>query len=98
MPSSPQTTELPAVSEQTDDALDTPWNVIVYNDPVNLMGYVTLIIMRIFGYSKEKATKMMLEVHQKGRSVVWTGEKERAELYVEQLHSHQLLAGMSEAE
>jgi ATP-dependent Clp protease adaptor protein ClpS len=80
-------------TEQKED-LATPWNVIVYNDPVNLMGYVTMVIRRIFGYSEEKATGMMLDVHQKGLCVVWSGEKEKAELYVRQLQGYQLLAAM----
>ena len=80
------------------EALDSPWQVIVHNDPVNLMTYVTLVIRKIFGYPEEKAQQMMLDVHQKGRSIVWTGERERAELYVNQLHQHQLLATMSQVE
>jgi len=78
-------------------ALDTPWNVVVHNDPVNLMSYVTLIFQRVFGYSKAKAETHMLEVHHNGRSVVWTGGRERAELYVQQLHSHLLLATLERA-
>ena len=73
-------------------ALDMPWNVVVHNDPVNLMSYVTLVFRRVFGFSKEKAEQHMLEVHHKGRSVVWSGDRERAELYVQQLHAHLLLA------
>lgn len=75
-------------------ALDLPWNVVVHNDPVNLMSYVTMVFRRVLGFSKEKAEKHMLEVHYNGRSVVWTGGRERAELYVQQLHSHLLLATM----
>ena len=72
--------------------LDEPWNVVVHNDPVNLMSYVALIFRRVFGFSREKAEEHMLEVHQKGRSIVWTGAREKAELYVQQLHGHLLLA------
>ena len=79
---------------ETDSELDQPWNVVVYDDPVNLMGFVTMILRRIFGYSEEKATALMLEVHQAGKSVVWTGNREKAEFYVQQLQSHQLLAAM----
>lgn len=79
-------------------ALETPWNVVVFNDPVNLMGFVTLVFRRIFGYSEEVATRLMLEVHQLGQSVVWTGEREKAELYVQQLQSYQLLAAMRQAD
>lgn len=83
--------------EEIDEALDQPWHVIVYDDPVNLMTYVTMVIMRIFGYPSATAEKMMLEVHYKGKSVVWTGTQERAEHYVQQLQSHQLLAAMKKA-
>ena len=79
---------------ETETELDTPWNVIVYDDPVNLMNFVTLVLQRIFGYSREKAETLMMEVHQLGQSVVWTGPREQAELYVQQLQSHQLLAAM----
>jgi ATP-dependent Clp protease adaptor protein ClpS len=71
---------------------DLPWNVVVHNDPVNLMTYVTRIFQNVFGYSRERAEKHMLEVHRLGRSIVWTGVRERAEAYVEQLHGHLLLA------
>jgi ATP-dependent Clp protease adaptor protein ClpS len=79
-------------------ALDVPWNVVVFNDPVNLMGFVTLVLRRIFGYSEEEATRLMLEVHHLGESVVWTGEREKAEHYVRELQSYQLLAAMRKAE
>jgi len=89
---------LPEVETETDEALDLPWNVLVLNDPVNLMSYVTLILRRLFGYSEEKAAKLMLEVHQVGRSVVWTGAREQAEFYVQQLQSHQLLSIMEKVD
>jgi ATP-dependent Clp protease adaptor protein ClpS len=77
---------------KTEGALDVPWNVVIHNDPINLMDYVTKVIMRIFGYAREKAEKHMLEVHQKGRSIVWSGGRERAELFVQQLQGFLLLA------
>lgn len=83
--------------EEIDESLDQPWHVIVYDDPVNLMSYVTMVIQRIFGYPAGTAERMMLEVHQKGKSVVWTGSRERAEHYVQQLQSYQLLAAMKKA-
>lgn len=83
--------------EEIDESLDQPWHVIVYDDPVNLMNYVTLIIQRIFGYPAATAEKIMMEVHTNGKSVVWTGSAERAEHYVQQLHSSQLLAAMKKA-
>lgn len=69
-----------------------PWRVVVLNDPVNLMSYVVLVFKRVFGYPTERARKHMLEVHRLGRSVVWTGPRERAELYVHQLHQWKLSA------
>lgn len=82
------------VEHETKDetAADLPWNVVVHNDPVNLMSYVTRIFQNVFGYSRERAERHMLEVHQQGRSIVWSGVRERAEAYVEQLHGHLLLA------
>jgi ATP-dependent Clp protease adaptor protein ClpS len=86
--------ENPAVEQETRTAeeLDLPWQVVVHNDPVNLMTYVTMVFQKVFGLPKEKAEQHMLEVHQQGRSVLWSGMRERAELYVQQLHSHLLLA------
>lgn len=78
--------------EETSTETDLPWQVVVHNDPVNLMSYVTMVFRRIFGYSKEKAEKHMMEVHNQGRSIVWTGPREKAEFYVQQLHTHLLLA------
>ena len=82
----------------TDTMLDVPWNVVVHNDPINLMSYVTRVFQRVFGYSKERAEKHMLEVHQNGRSIVWTGMREPAESYVQQLHAHLLLATIEKTE
>ncbi len=82
---------------KTDEVLDVPWNVVVHNDPINLMQYVTRVLMRLFGYPRERAERHMLEVHQRGRSIVWTGARERAEFFVQQLHSHLLLATIEKA-
>jgi ATP-dependent Clp protease adaptor protein ClpS len=84
--------EVPGSSTRAEEALDQPWNVVVHNDPVNLMVYVTMVFRKVFGFSREKAESHMLEVHHKGRSIVWSGARERGELYVQQLHSHLLLA------
>jgi len=62
------------------------------------MSYVTRVFQRVFGYSKEKATQHMMEVHQKGRSVLWSGVRERAETYVQELHSHLLLATLEKTQ
>lgn len=86
---------LPGQQEST--GMDTPWHVVVFNDPVNLMSYVTLVIQRIFGYPESKARLMMLDVHQKGSCVVWTGAREQAEFYVHQLQSYQLRCSMRRA-
>lgn len=93
----PDIDEITITETETETDLETPWNVIVYDDPVNLMSFVTLVLKRVFGYPQEKAEAMMLEVHKLGQSVVWTGAKEKAELYVQQLQSHQLLAAMKKA-
>ena len=86
--------ESPAIAEKTKEkeALDLPWNVVVHNDPVNLMSYVTMVFQKVFGYPREKAEMHMLEVHHKGRSILWSGVRERAELFVQQLHDYLLLA------
>ena len=85
------------VEEPVDDTTvipDRPWIVIVWNDPINLMSYVTFVFQKLFGYSKEKATKLMLDVHHKGRAIVSSGPQERAELDVFRLHEHGLWATM----
>src|SRR6478672_8427517 len=88
------TTAEPTIEKETrsEEDLDVPWQVVVHNDPVNLMSYVTMVFQRVFGYPREKAERHMLEVHHKGRSVLWSGVRERAEFYVQQLHGHLLLA------
>ncbi|MCS7009051.1 MAG: ATP-dependent Clp protease adapter ClpS [Chthoniobacterales bacterium] len=83
---------------QSKVLLDRVWNVVVHNDPVNLMSYVTMVFKRVFGYSEEKARALMLEVHNRGRSVVWSGEREKAEVYVQHLHSYLLMATLERAE
>lgn len=78
--------------------VQAPWNVIVHDDPVNLMGYVTFVLMKIFGYNEQRATKLMLEVHEQGLSVVWSGELEKAEFYAQQLQLHQLKTSLEISE
>jgi ATP-dependent Clp protease adaptor protein ClpS len=78
-------------------ATDLPWQVIVWNDPINLMSFVTFVFQKLFGYSKEKATKLMMDVHTKGRAVVASGTRERAELDVYRLHEHGLWATMEQS-
>jgi ATP-dependent Clp protease adaptor protein ClpS len=79
---------------ETETRLAPPWNVVVWNDPITLMVYVTMVFQRVFGYPQEKAHALMMEVHTKGRSIVWTGAREQAETYVQKLHAAQLLATM----
>lgn len=71
-------------------SLDKPWQVVALNDSVNLMSYVTMVFQKTFGFDQNKATKHMMEVHEKGRSIVWSGEREHAELYSQILHQWQL--------
>jgi ATP-dependent Clp protease adaptor protein ClpS len=91
------TLETPDIQTKDKSDLDSVWLVIVHNDPVNLMSYVTLVFRRVLGFSKQKAERHMLEVHNKGRSMVWSGSREQAELYVQQLHAHLLLATLEKA-
>jgi ATP-dependent Clp protease adaptor protein ClpS len=80
----------------TDEVLDAdrPWVVLVWNDPINLMSYVTFVLQKLFGYSREHAESLMLDVHHKGRAVVSSGTREKAELDVFRLHEHGLWATM----
>lgn len=79
---------------ETQTRLAPPWNVIVHNDPITLMVYVTMVLRRLFGYSFPRAYGLMMEVHTRGRAIVWTGAREQAETYVQKLHSAHLLATM----
>ncbi len=76
------------------ESLDRPWIVLVWNDPINLMSYVTFVFQKLFGYSLDKATLLMLDVHEKGRAVVSSGAREKAEIDVFRLHEHGLWATM----
>ena len=88
----PGTVERPTAKEDTLVSPDRLWNVIVWNDPINLMSYVTFVFQKLFGYSVELATKLMLQVHNDGRSIVATVEREKAEYYVTRLHQYGLQA------
>ena len=77
---------------------DRPWLVIVWNDPINLMSYVTYVFQKLFGYSLEKATRLMLEVHHEGKSVVSSGSREKAELDCFRLHAHGLWATITKSD
>ena len=91
----PERTDLPEVRDRADH--DRGWNVVVWNDPVNLMSYVLLVFRRIFGYSEEKATRLMLEVHNEGRSIVSTSPREKAEIDCYTLHRYALWATIERA-
>lgn len=85
------------VDEETETRPAPPWHVIVRNDPINLMTYVTMVFQKVFGYARQKAEAHMLEVHRRGQSIVWTGGRELAEHYVHVLQQYHLLAIMEEA-
>lgn len=82
-----------------DDVAETarPWNVVVWNDPVNLMTYVVLVFRKLFGYSEEVATKLMLQVHHEGRAIVASEPREHAEIAAYRLHHHGLWATLEQA-
>jgi ATP-dependent Clp protease adaptor protein ClpS len=88
--------ELPLEEGEPDVGLsqvtDRPWIVIVWNDPVNLMSYVVFVLQKLFGYSREKATRLMLQVHREGKAAVSQGTREKAEADVARLHGHGLWA------
>ncbi|MQA62857.1 MAG: ATP-dependent Clp protease adapter ClpS [Actinophytocola sp.] len=96
---------MPAAAEQTQadptaDELaeeDRPWQTIVWNDPVNLMSYVTYVFQKLFGYSHDHATKLMLDVHNKGKATVSSGSKDKVEGDVAKLHAAGLWATMQKA-
>jgi ATP-dependent Clp protease adaptor protein ClpS len=84
--------ELDRPESESITALDRPWITIVWNDPVNLMSYVTYVFMEYFGYSKEKAQKLMWDVHNEGRAVVSNGTREDMEIDVAAMHGYGLWA------
>ncbi len=84
----------PSVDDMPLD--ERPWVVIVWNDPINLMSYVTLVLQQLFGYSRTRATRLMLQVHNDGKAAVSAGTREKAELDVSRLHAHGLWATMQQ--
>ena len=90
----PAELDLPDVDDAT--AEDRPWVAIVWNDPVNLMSYVTHVLMELFGYPKPHAEKLMLDVHHKGRAVVSSGTREQMEHDVARLHAKGLWATLQQ--
>ena len=94
LPSELEPDELGETEFEESIGTDRPWIVIVWNDPVNLMSYVVYVFQKLFGYSKEKATRLMMQVHHDGRAVVSDGTREKAEADVARLHAHGLWATM----
>lgn len=86
----PVRTEEPVVDKDTE----LPWVVIVWDDPVNLMDYVVFVFQELFGFSRRKARKLMLQVHNDGKAAVFSGPRDEAELNVQRLHSYGLWATM----
>ena len=97
MPLETGPTGSPGTATLDREAIELPWLVIVWNDPINLMSYVTFVLQKLFGYSKEKATKLMLDVHQRGRAVVAQGTRDEAERDVARLHRHGLHATVEQS-
>ena len=96
----PVETEKPQADEQAEEttAVERPWVTIVWNDPVNLMSYVTYVFQTYFGYGRKKAEKLMLEVHHDGKSVVSTGSREEMERDVQAMHDYGLWATLQRAD
>ena len=97
MPASMSTTEVAPLEvldpvSNTDTDLDRGWQVVVWDDPVNLMSYVAWVFRKLFGFSKQKAQHLMLQVHNEGKAAVATGSREKAEHDVSRLQAHGLWA------
>jgi ATP-dependent Clp protease adaptor protein ClpS len=97
------TASVPMPTHQVDQDVehagtgDVPWQAIVWNDPVNLMSYVTYVLQKLFGYPEPKATALMLDVHHKGKAAVSSGDKDKIEADVAKLHAAGLWATMQKA-
>ena len=100
-PSRAAATAVPGVDERTGtesrEEHDTPWSVIVWNDPVTLMSYVVFVLRKLFGHDEATATKLMLQIHHEGRAVVASGPREKSESDVARLHAHGLQATLARA-
>ena len=93
-----KTRKTPRAAKAPASSLSEVWRVVVLNDPVNRMSYVVMVLRRVFGFAEERARKHMLEVHEKGRSVLWSGTREQAEAYVFALQQWHLTAVVQPAE
>ncbi len=87
-----KTRQIPSPATAASVQLADVWCVVVLNDPVNLMSYVVMVFKKVFGYDESRARRHMLEVHEKGRSIMWTGVREQAEAYAFSLQQWQLNA------
>lgn len=89
----------PEITERTESELspDVPWITIVWNDPVNLMSYVTHVFRTYFGFAKPEAERLMMQVHEQGRAVVATGPREEMERHTEAMHEYGLWATVAKA-
>ncbi len=96
--SAPETIQRPETDEDVDAITDedAPWVVLVWNDPVNLMSYVTYVLQKLFGYSRAKAEQLMLQVHQEGKAVVASGARSQSEGDVARLHAYGLWATLQQ--
>ena len=94
MSAAPAEVKLPETDD--DSVADRPWIVIVWNDPINLMSYVVLVFQKLFGYNREKATELMLDVHHKGKAVVSSGTREQMEHDVARCHAKGLWATLQQ--
>jgi ATP-dependent Clp protease adaptor protein ClpS len=88
----------PRPEAEPQSRLADVWRVVVLNDPVNRMSYVVMVLRRVFGFAEERARKHMLEVHEQGRSVLWSGTREQAEAYVFALQQWHLTAVVQSGE
>jgi ATP-dependent Clp protease adaptor protein ClpS len=97
-----QAGNMPQTLERTDTyravSPDVPWVTLVWNDPVNLMTYVSYVFRSYFGYPKAEADRLMLQVHNDGRAVVATGPREEMERHVEAMHDYGLWATVTKAD
>jgi ATP-dependent Clp protease adaptor protein ClpS len=93
---------MPVEVEQSEleevPAEDRPWQTVVWNDPVNLMSYVTFVFQQYFGFSRTKAEKLMMEVHRDGRSIVSSGSREEMERDVQAMHEYGLWATLEKVD
>lgn len=83
--------------DESDASSDVPWQAVVWNDPVNLMSYVTYVLQKLFGYPEPKATALMLDVHHKGKAAVSSGDRDKIEGDVAKLHAAGLWATMQKS-